>query len=318
MIKNLEGKPLVSVIVPVFNVEKYVGQCIKSIYNQTYTKLEIILVNDGSTDGSLSICQKWAKKDRRIKIIEEKNSGLSAARNNGLTVASGQYVLFVDSDDWIAEKAVEKMVHAFCKYDADMVTCQFFYCGATSHISFKLSTQVEILNKEEYVKELLKDNKITAHIWRKMFKKELMPQHPFWEGHMFEDIAAMPELVNNCNKFVLLSDPLYYYRSRSSSFTRTQSKLNYIEQYKSTQKALRLYKDMNLNINDEIANYSFIRYWTIFRDMVEFNVDDKKLKKALIRELKEQPIKALPFKSKVICLGIQIMPADILAKLILL
>lgn len=310
MNKKQKQVPLVSVIVPVFNVEGFVGQCLRSIHNQTYQNLDIILVNDGSTDGSPRICQEWAKKDNRIKVINENNSGLSAARNKGLTFASGQYILFVDSDDWLVQDAIEVMVNAFNKYNADMVTCQFFNYDGTSHVSFKPSKEVEILNREEYVHKLLMDREITNHIWRKMFKKDLMPPHPFWEGHMFEDIAAMPLLINGCKRFVSLSSPLYYYRLRSSSFIRTPSRFNVSEHYKSTKRALQLYQELDLATNEELTRYGFACYWTAFCDMKRFNIKDKKLAKLLIQEIRQYSSKLLPGRGKIICLCLKIMPAS--------
>lgn len=313
MAKNQSISPLVSIIIPVFNVETYVDQCLRSVHNQTYKRLEIIIVNDGSTDNSLKVCKNWADKDNRITIIEEKNSGLSAARNNGLSISSGKYVLFIDSDDWLRTNAVEKMVNTFYKYDADMVTCQFFYYNGEPHVSYKPSTQVEVLNKKEYVEKLLKDNEVTAHIWRKMFKKELLPQSPFWEGHMFEDIVAMPGLVDKCNKFVLIADPLYYYRSRSNSFVRMPSKSNITEQYKSTRKALKLYQNMNLgeDVNKEIISYGFIRYWTILCGMINSDIKDENLKKSLIQKIRKCPIRLLHPRAKVICSVLKVAPASV-------
>lgn len=310
MIKDNNNSPLVSVIVPVFNVEKYVGQCLKSIHNQSYQNLEIIVVDDGSTDNSLKVCQNWAQRDSRIRIVEEKNSGLSTARNNGLASSVGKYVLFVDSDDWLASESVERMVNAFCEYDADMVTCQFFYYDGTPHLSFNSARQAVVLDKEEYIKKLLNDQEVTAHIWRKMFKRELMPQRPFWEGHIFEDIAAMPGLIDNCQRFVLLAAPLYYYRVRPSSIVRTSPKVNITEHYKSLQKALGLYRKMDLGLDNEIISYGFMSYWVLFCGIEDNNIKNKGMTNRLIKKMRECPIKPLRPRDKVLCFALKIMPAN--------
>ena len=118
-----QNKPLISVIVPVYNVEKYVGRCITSNINQSYTNLEIIVVNDGSTDNSLSVCESYAAKDNRIKLITQENRGLSGARNTGLRHYTGEYVTFVDSDDWIHRNMVEYLYNALIRHKSEMSLC---------------------------------------------------------------------------------------------------------------------------------------------------------------------------------------------------
>ena len=122
----IEDNVLISVIVPIYNSEKYLEQCIESIINQKYSNLEIILVNDGSVDGSLKICEKYAKKDNRIKVIDKKNEGVSVARNVGMEVSSGQWISFIDSDDWIDPDMFEKMLAKSKDDDFDVIMCNCY------------------------------------------------------------------------------------------------------------------------------------------------------------------------------------------------
>ena len=179
---------LVSIIVPVYNVEKYLSKCIDSILAQTYKNLEIILVDDGSKDNSGTICDEYSKKDKRIKIIHKPNGGISDVRNHGLKIATGDYIGFVDSDDYIAEDMFETLVSLLEKNDADISIVSFYEYYNGKLIGVRENENVEIMNKVEAIKELLIDRKIQSYTWNKLFKKELFDGLQFPVGKNFEDI----------------------------------------------------------------------------------------------------------------------------------
>lgn len=211
-------KPLVSVIIPIYNVEKYLEKCLVTVTNQTYENLQIILVDDGSTDDSATLCKKWVRKDPRIELHQKANGGLSSARNYGLKFAKGKYVSFVDSDDWLAIDMIYKMVNVFLNNDVQMVTCQFLsvYSDGRVQISYRQNEHLKVVNVEEMFRLILEDQSQTNHIWRKMFKRDLIPEKPFDTGRNFEDMLAMPYLLKNCSKVACLKEALYFYRQRES------------------------------------------------------------------------------------------------------
>lgn len=208
---------LISVIVPVYNVEKYLEKCIQSILNQEYTELEIILVDDGSKDNSGKICDDYAKKDNRIKVIHKENGGLSDARNAGLKIALGEYIGFVDSDDYIDTDMYLTLYQLIENNNADISIVSFREFMNGKMIDVKESKSLEIMSKIEGIKELLLDNKIQSYAWNKLFKKELFKDIEFPTGKNFEDIATTLLLFEKTEKIVRMEEPKYNYLRRSDS-----------------------------------------------------------------------------------------------------
>ena len=209
----------ISVIVPVYNVEDYISKCLESIISQTYTNLEIIIVNDGSTDKSDEICSYYANKDDRIILIHQNNQGLSMARNNALDIASGDYIGFVDSDDWIASDMFSTLYDNAIKYDADISMCNFYYVSALGELS-------PYSSENEAIKVLEGDYKIAHNIrlsnnvvWNRIYKRYLFDDVRFPPGKAFEDIFVMHILVDRANKVVLSPECKYYYLRRKSGIT---------------------------------------------------------------------------------------------------
>ncbi|MBK8156015.1 MAG: glycosyltransferase family 2 protein [Streptococcus sp.] len=201
---NNSNNSLVSIVVPIYNVEKYLEKCIISLIHQTYQNLEIILVVDGSPDASIDICKKWASKDDRIKIINKENGGLSDARNSGLKAASGELISFVDSDDWVSINMIEKMVNAIKSNNVDMAICQFVSVYPNGYMEKNYNSEIDsrIVNRDELSELTLKDDEITSHVWRRLYKRSLIPEDVFPKGRNFEDIFATPRLIE---KSILLS-----------------------------------------------------------------------------------------------------------------
>ncbi len=210
----------VSVILPIYNVEKYLERAVESVSNQTYNNLEIILVDDGSTDSSGKICDDMSLRDNRIKVIHKQNGGLSDARNVGKRVAKGQYILFIDSDDFINEKMIEILVNNIQAYDADVSCCQ--YMDVYDNNSFPQYSDVRIkklINREEFLKEYLYDTYISASVCTKLMKREISDKIDFPVGKVYEDAFYHLELAKTADRFICITKPLYYYYHRTNSIT---------------------------------------------------------------------------------------------------
>lgn len=211
---------LISVVVPVYNVEKYLKRCIESILNQTYKNLEIILVDDGSKDKSGQICDEYSKKDERIKVIHKENGGLSDARNVGVENGLGKYICFIDSDDYIDVKFLENLYLIIKKYNADISVCCYKIVYENSNylkIEERREFKEEIWNKEQSYKELLLFGKLENYIWNKLFKKSLFNGICFPNGKKMEDIGTTYLLLDKAKKIVKTNYVGYFYMQRKGS-----------------------------------------------------------------------------------------------------
>ena len=246
---------LISVIVPIYNTQEYLHQCVDSIISQTYQNLEIILVDDGSSDLSGAICDEYEKKDKRIKVIHKKNGGMSEARNEGLNASNGNYIQFVDSDDFMDPTMIEVLYNNSKNYNAQISMCSH-YTYIDGEAKSDCTGKFCVYSKIDALRELLMDRTIRSYAWNKLFAKSLFDEVRFPEGRVFEDIIAIPKLFDKANKLVLNDIPLYYYRQRNGSVLHVQTKelrLSYIDAVLEVQdyirahvKSLDNYCDYNL------------------------------------------------------------------------
>lgn len=206
----------ISVIVPVYNVEKELERCVKSICSQTYKNLEIILVDDGSTDNSGKICDELAKKDERIKVIHQKNAGVASARLTGYQKSSGEVVAFVDSDDYIELKMYEVLMKNMDDTNADIVFCDYTSIsnGLTSKNNFYASSKV--LSKSDVLRYLAV-NRFPSFMWNKIYKRQIVKNEDFYVGKILEDFLCMPVIINRCNFVSYVNIAFYNYVRRDSS-----------------------------------------------------------------------------------------------------
>lgn len=206
---------MISVIIPIYKVEDYLEQCIVSVTEQTYRNLEIILVDDGSPDRCPEICDEWALKDQRIKVIHKENGGLSDARNAGLKVATGEYISFVDSDDWIAPNMYEVMLDIMEKENADICACGIMASYTNKQEPVRVCPAVG--NSEEILKLLYDDTAFLVSAVNKIYRQKLWNDISFPVGKICEDTFTTYLLVDHAEKIVQISDPLYFYRIRENS-----------------------------------------------------------------------------------------------------
>lgn len=223
---------LVSIIIPVYNVEKYLHKCLESVTNQTYKNIEIIIVNDGSTDSSKNICEKFQKSDRRIRLINKSNEGLSLARKAGFVEAKGEYVLFIDSDDFINKEYIENMF--LNKEDnADIIISKIVY----SYNSYEDEIKTTLCDKKNYTSKdilikMLLNKEVKDFAWGKLFKKDLIKEEYFTNSRVFEDIEFTHRVVLNAKTIAYSNNSIYYYVQRENSLlssTFNESKLYLIE-----------------------------------------------------------------------------------------
>ncbi|MDD3341521.1 MAG: glycosyltransferase family 2 protein [Bacilli bacterium] len=210
---------LITVVIPVYKVEKYISKCVNSIVNQTYKKLEIILVDDGSPDTCGNICDDFSKKDDRIVVVHKKNGGLSDARNCGLEIAKGKYICFVDSDDYIDEKYISILYTNLLKTKADIsiIGYQFYYENHEERIKSIPVNKPIIIDSEKAISYLFRDNKIGNYAWNKMYKIELFENIRYPKGKKMEDLGTTYKLFDKCTKIVFSNIELYYYLQRNDS-----------------------------------------------------------------------------------------------------
>lgn len=206
----------ISVIVPVYKVEPYLRKCLDSIVGQTYRNLEIILVDDGSPDNCGAICDEYAARDERIKVIHKENGGVASARNAGLAVASGDYIGWVDSDDWIETDMFERLLKGAEFYDADIVICGRVD-SYPDHGHLIGWHQAELLDKEQAITLLIEDDLVRSYLWDKLWKRELFQGIKFPQLKAFEDMAVMYQLFMRAKRVAYLPDILYHYEHRDDS-----------------------------------------------------------------------------------------------------
>ncbi|OME03476.1 glycosyltransferase family 2 protein, partial [Paenibacillus odorifer] len=212
---------LISVVVPIYNVELYLYKCIESIMQQSYENIEIILVDDGSLDKSGDICDEYAKKDNRIKVIHKENAGLSSARNAGIHISKGSYICFIDSDDWINKEFINMLFLKIIEYDADVVVCGFIYEYGEKNIENNFKSSHEFLDSHEALKNLYNENYLNMTVaWNKLYKKQLFDTIQYEVGIINEDENVIHEILYKSSKIICINKCLYHYRMRENSITQ--------------------------------------------------------------------------------------------------
>ena len=255
----------ISIIVPVYNVENYVSDCITSLLKQTYENTEIILVDDGSLDNSGKICDEYAKKDARIKVIHQKNAGVSAARNRGIEAATGDYIGFVDSDDYVSEEMYEYLLSVCLNNNVDIAQCDRVYTEKLYTEREKIentSEKVYIINRQKALHELLCSQSVRSSLWSKLYKKKL------FDGVRLdprlvagEDGIANYQLISKTDKIAVSEKTCYYYYRRSGSCTtgsineKIYKSIEIYRDYAESEKNKKLKKSWKFNIALKAINY---------------------------------------------------------------
>ena len=217
---KVEKNIKISIIVPLYNVEEYLEECLESIRNQTYTDIEVILVNDGSTDGSKQICERFCQVDSRFRLINQENQGQSVARNRGFKESIGQYIMFIDSDDVINTNVLEVLL-PYMKPDVDIVECGMTRDKESFFLN-KIPTTVFEGNSKEAILNCIAFRTVKFCAFTKLYRREIVEKIPFLEGYIYEDVFTGINYLNHIRKIIVVDYIGYYYRVRPNS-TMTKS-----------------------------------------------------------------------------------------------
>lgn len=240
----------VSIIVPVYNVEKYLKRCLDSLVNQTLKDIEIICVNDGSTDGSLAILDEYVRNDDRIVVINQENSGQSVARNRGIDVAKGEYLGFVDSDDWVSEDYFEKLYNSAIQNNAEIAVGGIIRLHRFNRRKF-LTFDKEIVTSDINLKFELCDMPEKSYVWNKIYKSSKLKEIglKFEEGIVFEDCIFTPQALFYFDKIVTVPDAYYFYWRRSDSTVTRKDGKSRVDSVYANDKAQKFIEEHNIDIS---------------------------------------------------------------------
>lgn len=296
---------LISIIVPVYNVEKYLERCVYSIINQTYKNIEIILIDDGSTDNCNIICDRFKMEDNRVKVIHKSNEGLSSSRNKGIEITSGNIICFIDSDDYIESNMIEILKNNMDKYNSDISICNFYYEKnerKTTIINKNNDLEFCSIGKEKYNNIINEYGKITEYVWNKLYKKTLFKKIRFPKGKIFEDSNIICDILGKAKRVSYIMNPLYNYVYRTDSIVNTFN-INHFDEIDSFNKKIAFfekkdYYDISLDekrrkMNTLITNLSKMKRYHIKNKKV-FN----KYYKELVDTNKEVKWKNATWKNK--------------------
>ena len=214
----MQKEPLISIIIPVYKVEKYIGKCVESVRAQTYQNIEIILVDDGSPDNCGSICDDYARIDDRIVVVHKENGGLSDARNTGIDIAKGEFIGFVDSDDYIEKDMYEYLARLVVEHHADLATCGMYECYEDQAPIVQKADYIEVVDRVGAVRRAL-ESQITMYAVDKLFSKKLFEKVRFKQGKIYEDAFIIIDLLEQVDKAVLSNEQKYYYIKRRGSIS---------------------------------------------------------------------------------------------------
>lgn len=247
---------LISIIVPIYKVENYIHKCIDSLVNQTYKNIEIILVDDGSPDNCGKICDKYASKDERIKVIHKENGGLSAARNDGMDFCTGEYVTFVDSDDYISYSFCEDLMNAIDENDVDIAICNVKrFTDGEEVKEEKIKIETKIYNSEETIYNLISVGDYYDCAWGKIYSRKVLEGIYFPVGRIYEDSATTYKLYHRANKVAVINAKHYYYLTKradsivGSTYTKKKQTDNYLMIEERNKYLLKALPEMKHQIN---------------------------------------------------------------------
>lgn len=283
---------MVSVIVPVYNVEKYLNKCVKSILHQEFSDYEIILVDDGSLDNSSIICDEYVCQYQNITVVHKQNGGLSDARNMGIRVAQGDWIAFVDSDDYLHSHYLIKLYDAVSLNESDLSVCDFtpIYEDGTILEGWGNISDVTLTDQAEMIKMIDSHWKIVP-AWNKLYKADLFDDLKFEKGKLHEDEFLIHQLFAKCNRVTLISDALYYYLQRKGSITTTKTIQNRLDVLEARIQRYSFCKERGLPTNKDFISLDYLD-----KTVTESCKNDKRFRKQY-KSLKRQ-YKKLFFSEK--------------------
>lgn len=304
--RKTKTKALVSIVVPIYKVEDYLNKSIDSIINQSYKNLEIILVDDGSPDNCGRICDEYAKKNNKIKVIHKENGGLSDARNYGLKAATGDYICFIDSDDYIDKYYIEKLLHSIIETDSDISVCDFWYIDENEKKWSRKEKENRVYTSSEAIKDIFTlEQNTEVMVWNKLYKRSLFVDNDiiFPVGKIHEDNFITYKLYDKANKISLINDRLYYYLQRNSSIMGTTFNKKRFDILLAIEEIKEYFKDRS-EFELEIQLNELLIYLTLINTMIKSNYNEKE-KLEIINTIKQN--KKIFLKNKIIPLQKKLM-----------
>lgn len=292
--------PKISVIVPVYRVEKYINRCVESIVNQSYKNLEIILVDDGSPDNCPMLCDEWAKRDQRIKSVHQINGGQSCARNTGLSIASGDYITFVDSDDWIASDTYEYCLSLLEKYEGANVVQFDVMLISDENISLKKSDEVISVYNDKEVLEYLMDSSTRKSggfsVCRCLFDASIAKRYRFREGKVYEDLDYKFKVLRDCSKWVITNQVKYFYWQEGNSTSSGRLKSRDFQLYEAADELYRLCQQESYGKIAYLGEVKKARTaFSLLSRIAMWGIDDHNLnEKSIVKKLIKEHRKSLP------------------------
>ncbi|MBR3490122.1 MAG: glycosyltransferase [Bacilli bacterium] len=283
----MRRRGLISVIVPIYNVSGCVEKCIDSIIVQTYSDLEIILIDDGSTDGSGEICDRYEMLDSRIIVVHKDNGGLSSARNTGLSVATGDFISFVDSDDYLENSMLEELKKNMEEFDSDISICNFYFVdkmGKKKNFRFSKNNFVSF-GKDKFVNIQNQYDYLTVYSWNKLYKKMVFSNIRYPEGRIYEDSYALCDILNNAYSVSYILKPLYNYVKREDSITNSFD-TNHFDKIGSFNKKIDFFNDKGyFDLAKEEKNRKMTCLIINLSKIKRYGIKDKEIEKKYYQEL---------------------------------
>ena len=268
----MKNRPIISIIVPVYNVESYLERCINSILNQTFKNFELILVDDGSTDGCKDICNEYKTKDKRIKVIHKENGGLSSARNAGLDIARGKYIGFVDSDDFINKDMYKTLFNTIQDNNSDMVICDYYKVNEDDINKFRNlkcnceNIKIKNLNNLESIDNLFLTGEKFIFAWNKLYKRDLFSDLRYEQGRIYEDEYLAHRILYKCKKVSVIEVKMYYYVQRKGSLINSPFTVRRFDKVYAIKDRVDFLREKKLTNLEDKAEKTFIDYfvWNYF------------------------------------------------------
>lgn len=280
---------MISVIVPIYKVEKYLKRCVNSLLNQSYSDFELILVDDGSPDNCGNICEEYAAKDKRVRVIHKENGGLSDARNAGLRIARGEYIAFVDSDDWVATNYLETLLKVIELTDSDICECEVLKTTGEIEKYKKKDEKYTSYSSEKALELLICDKILHQYVWNKLYKRSCLKDIPFAVGKINEDEFWTYQVFGNARQITKISNVLYYYFQRGSSIMGNHYNLKRLDALEA--KSLRQqYIEKNFPVLTEVSKINLFESCIYSGQMtLKFlEKNEKKQAKIIIDNIRKQ------------------------------
>ena len=219
MVKPQRYEIKVSVIIPIYNVQDYLQECLDTVCKQNEVDMEVILVNDGSTDDSLSVCKEYAQRKSNVIVINKENGGLSDARNVGTKAATGDYIFYLDSDDWLAPDAIKSLYEFAIENDCEIVQGGYYYAYDDHLLYDNKYKKSFVWDRHEAMLELIKNDYVKNFAWGKLYRADIVKKYQFPKGKYYEDSYWQHLIVHECKRYGVVPNPLYYYRQRNSGIS---------------------------------------------------------------------------------------------------